>query len=243
MQRPKLRDSKHLKTKELYPLNEIPEDIVYKIGAYLIYLTGTGRKDITGNEWGDAFAYAINGSHLESPVGIADVTLKDMAWSMKTVKHSHIDSVKTLRLISGRCSPDYSYGITDPHKDIQQTGRAVLAIWNERINIAQDNYKQVRTNILVRSDDLKSYIIFEEENQRFRTNDYIWKEKENGNLIGLDIKTNKQKFTWQPHGSQFTIHTEIPANATRFEIKLSESMDCDKFLDTIGFDHSWIKIL
>ena len=118
-----------------------------------------------------------------------------------------------------------------------------MAIWNERINIAQDNYKQVRTNILVRSDDLKSYILFEEENQRFRTNDYIWKEKENGNIIGLDIKTNKQKFTWQPHGSQFTINTDIPVNATRFEIKLSESMYCDKFLDTIGFDHSWIKIL
>lgn len=31
----------------------------------------------------------------------------------------------SVKLISGRCSPDYSYGITDPHKDVQKTGEAV----------------------------------------------------------------------------------------------------------------------
>jgi len=38
-------------------------------------------------------------------------------------------------LISGRSSPDYSYGISDPHENVQKTGRAVLEIWNERVNI------------------------------------------------------------------------------------------------------------
>lgn len=86
-----------------------------------------------------------------------------------------------LGLISGRCSPDYSYGITDPHADIQQTGRAVLGIWNERINLAQDEYNPVRTSVLVRSNDLLSYTLFEEDNHRFRTSDYLWEANKNGN--------------------------------------------------------------
>ena len=91
---------------------------------------------------------------------------------MKTVKNANPFTCKNIRLISGRCSPDYSYGITDPHKDVQRTGEAVLGIWNERVNIAHDHYSQTRTAILVRSNDLLSYSLFEEETQRYRTTDY-----------------------------------------------------------------------
>ena len=87
---------------------------------------------------------------------------------MKTVKNSNPHRTEaTVRLISGRCSPDYSYGITDPHEDIEKTGRAVLNIWNERVNIAQDYYNPLRTSVLVRSNDLLSYTLFEEENHRY----------------------------------------------------------------------------
>ena len=47
-----------------------------------------------------------------------------------------------------------------------------MGIWNERVNIAQDNYKLLRSTVLVRSPDLLSYCLFEEESQRFRTGDY-----------------------------------------------------------------------
>ena len=89
-----------------------------------------GRKDITGEDWGDIFSKAIDGKHLNSPLGIADVVKGKTAWSMKTVKTAHPLTAKKVRLISGRCSPDYSYGIEDPHADIQKTGETVLAIWN-----------------------------------------------------------------------------------------------------------------
>lgn len=144
MEHPRLRDSKRLQTSEPYPMNELPEDLIVRIGGYLVHLLYIGRKDITGTDWGDAFADAVGGEHLDSPCGIADVVLDKMAWSMKTVKNARPFSMETVRLISGRCSPDYSYGITDPHEDIQRTGRAVLGIWNERINIAQDYYNPVR---------------------------------------------------------------------------------------------------
>ena len=78
--RPRLRDSKHLSTQTLYPLNVFPEELVNKIGGYLIYLIYIGRKDVSGKDWGDAFADAIGGVHLDSPVGIADVVLDKNCW-------------------------------------------------------------------------------------------------------------------------------------------------------------------
>lgn len=243
MKHPKLRDSKRLQTQEPYPMNEIPDDLIVKIGGSLVYLLYVGRKDINGGDWGDAFADAVCGCHLDSPVGIADVVLGKMAWSMKTVKNANPFNAKQVRLISGRCSPDYSYGITDPHKDIQETGRAVLGIWNERINIAQDNYNPVRTSILIRSNDMLSYCLFEEENHRFRTSDYVWEVNSNGNLVGKEIETGDTCFTWQPHGAQFTIHTKVPANAVKFTIKKPPLLTKESILDNLNFDESWVDII
>lgn len=242
MKHPKLRDRHKLVTSELYPLNEIPDEVIIKIAGYFAYLLYVGRKDISGDDWGDAFAKAIGGVHLESPVGIADVVRGKMAWSMKTVKNTNPMKVKNLRLISGRCSPDYSYGITDPHEDINKTGRAVLGIWNERINLALDNYNPVRTMVLVRSDDCLSYCLFEEEIHRFPSNEYRWEVNKNGNLIGTSKTTSKISFTWQPHGSQFTIHESVPINAVRFTIKKPPIISSDAILKSIGFDSSWVEI-
>ncbi|MBQ8568657.1 MAG: hypothetical protein IJ446_05510 [Oscillospiraceae bacterium] len=240
--RPKLRDSKRLTTQTLYPLNIFPTEIINKIGGYLVYLIYIGRKDVSGNDWGDVFADAIGGIHLDSPVGIADVVLEKNCWSVKTVKTRDPFSCTNVRLISGRCSPDYSYGITDPHKDVQKTGEAVLNIWNERINIATDHYSRVRTGILVRSYDLLSYRLFEEEIQRYRTTDYHWIVNNNGNLQGVDHK-GKVCFTWQPHGSQFTIHTEVPEESAKFTIKKPPTLQKNDVLKGIDFDESWITII
>lgn len=244
MKHPKLRDSKRLLTHEPYPINEIPDDIIKNIGKQLVYMLCVGHKDLTGDDWGNIFAEAIGGNHLQSPVGIADVVYEKMAWSMKTVKKDkpHNGSFQ-IRLISGRCSPDYSYGINDPHEDIQKTGRAVLNIWNERVNIAQDYYNPLRTSILIRSNDLLSYTLFEEENHRYVASEYRWEENPNGNLIGIDIETGLTCFTWQPHGSQFTIHTKVPQNAVKFRIKQPPKLDLETTLQQINYYDEWVEIL
>ncbi|MCD8265616.1 MAG: hypothetical protein LUC33_00535 [Prevotellaceae bacterium] len=185
----------------------------------------------------------IGGRHLDSPVGIADVTLGGVAWSMKTVKAVDPFTARSVRLISGRCSPDYSYGITDPHKDIERTGRAVLGIWNERVNIARDNYNVVRTAVLLRSADLLSYCLFEEETERFRTSDYTWRENRNGNLVGIQKETGQTRFTWQPHGSQLTIHTTVPEKAVRFSLRRPPVLGKEETLKAIDFNDSWVRIL
>ena len=244
MEHPKLRDSKRLLTREPYPINEIPEEVIRKIGRKFIYMLCVGHKDLTGDDWGNVFAEAIGGEHLQSPVGIADVVFDKMAWSMKTVKtpNPHRNEA-SIRLISGRCSPDYSYGISDPHKDIEATGRAVLNIWNERVNIAQDYYNPLRTSILVRSEDLLAYTLFEEENHRYVASNYRWEENANGNLIGINVETGETSFTWQPHGSQFTIHTRVPQNAVKFKIKCPPKLDLEKTLRQINYSDDWVEIL
>lgn len=242
MRHPKLRDRKKLHQTEPYPLNEIPDDVIYKIGGYFVYLHYSGRSDISGNEWGDAFADSIGGQHLASPLGIADVRLGRMAWSMKTVKSTDPFAIKTTRIISGRCSPDYSFGISDPHEDVAKTGRAVLEIWNERVNIATEEYSPVRNCILVRSDDLTKFCIFEEDCHRFRTADYDWEANKNGNLIGKEKTSGETRFTWQPHGSQFTIHTPVPPDAIRFSLRHPMALSKDEVLSSIGFDKGWVDI-
>lgn len=243
MDYPRLKDNRHLKAFEPYALNQLPDNLIIRIGGYFTYLLYTGRRDFSGADWGDAFADAIGGIHLDSPVGIADVVLGKMAWSMKTVKNPNPFKAKSIRLISGRCSPDYSYGIANPHEDIQKTGRAVLGIWNKRINIAQDNYNPVRTAVLVRSSDLLSFTLFEEDNHRFRTSDYEWSVNSNGNLIGTESETGKTMFTWQPHGSQFTIHSIIPEDAVEFTIHKPPLLTKDDILEKLRFDESWVKII
>lgn len=243
MKHPRLRDWKRLQTNEPYPINQLPDDLLVKIGGYMIHLLCVGRKDISGSDWGDVFADSIGGKHLDSPVGIADVVLGKMAWSMKTVKKASPFTVRRVSLISGRCSPDYSYGITDPHEDIQRTGTAVLGIWNERINIAQDNYTPLRTSVLIRSNDLLSYCIYEEENHRYGTNEYKWEVNPNGNLIGKSLETGETCFTWQPHGSQFTIHSRVPSNAVKFKIKQPPMISKEDILKAINFDSSWVDII
>jgi hypothetical protein len=209
----------------------------------MTYNFTVGKSDIDGEDWGDIFAKAINGGHLNSPVGIADVLYEGMAWSVKSVKTEKPLITKKIRVISGRCSPDYSYGISDPHEDIQKTGSAVLGIWNERINIAKEKYEPLRTSILVRNFNTLEFLLFEKEAERFIVKDYIWKENRNGNLEGYDVLSNKHIFTWQPHGSQFTILYDIPVSAKRFKIRRPPVLDFEKTMENIGFDQSWITIL
>jgi len=179
--------------------------VIYEISRWLIYNFAIGKADISGEDWGDIFAKAIDGGHLSSPVGLADVVIDGQAWSVKSVKHDKPHECTSLRVISGRSSPDYSYGIENPHNDIQETGNAVIGIWNGRVNIALEKFDFLRTAILVRNANKLEFALFEEDTHRFNANEYRWEVNSRGNFEGFDRTSNLHKFTWQPHGAQFTI--------------------------------------
>ena len=69
-----------------YPLGQIPDSVILSIASNIVYSSAVGRKDISGDDWGDIFAAAVNGAHLKSPLGVVDIALGNTAWSAKTVK-------------------------------------------------------------------------------------------------------------------------------------------------------------
>ena len=238
---PRLRDSSRLITHELWPIGQIPESVIIRISQYIAYLIASGRDDLTGDEWGDGFAYAIAGNHLASPLGIADVVYSNQAWSCKTVKERNPWTKQNVRLISGRNNIKFSYGITDASADIQDTGEKVLEIWNQRVQIAQDHFNPVRTVVLIRNYDMDEFTIFEEQCIQYPSNQYQWEENRNGNFIGK--LAERTCFTWQPDGSQFTIHTKVPDNAIKFRVRRPNPIPIDSMLQTIKFEDNWVEII
>lgn len=240
MQRPKLRDNQGKSPFELYPLGQIPDEVIYNIAKWMTYHFAVGKSDITGDDWGDIFAKAIGGGHLDKPLGLADVIYEGMAWSAKSVKITKPFSAKNIRLISGRNSPDFSYGVTDPHEDIQHTGTMVLSIWNERVNIAKERYEPLRTSVLVRNFNALEFTLFEHDTVRYNTLDYEWRESKDGTFWGYEKATGKHRFTWQPSGAQFTILCEVPPSAIKFKVKRPGIFDFEETMSHIGFDDSWV---
>ena len=198
---------------------------------------------MSGDDWGDIFAAAVNGVHFRSPVGIADVALGNTAWSVKTVSPGNPAAQDTVRLISGRNSPTYSYGNDDPLADIQETGKQVLQIWNARVEEATQRYPHLRTVVLIRNTAALEFTVFELPTVPFDPGDYIWQLNKRNNLEGLARQGNVHAFTWQPHGSQFTIIRAVSGSARSFSIRQPGVMDAAQILASLGYDDSWVTFL
>ena len=198
---------------------------------------------LEGDEWEQIFANCIGAQWKPSNVGLDDVILDNCCWSAKTVKsQSHnIGEQSTVRLISGRNSPTYSFGVDRiTEADPNEIGRMVLDIWNERVSGIRQFFKFARTVVLVKGLDYSEYLIFETDTIRYDSELYYFKWNKRGNLEGYSKDQHEHKFTWQPHGSQFTIVEEIPKDRYHLKVRIPEKLDKAQVLQTLGFDRSWI---
>ncbi len=195
---------------------------------------------MSGDEWGDVFAMSVNGVHLNSPLGIADIALGSTAWSAKTVKSNNPRRADRVRLISGRNSPVFSFGNDDPLADLQETGNQVLQIWNARVEEATQEYPQLRTVVLMRDMERFQFKIFEQQTVAFDPAEYIWTLNRRNNLEGCNVHDGFHTFTWQPHGSQFTIIRQVAASARSFQIKKPNALDPVDVLNSLGYSDSWV---
>jgi hypothetical protein len=243
MRRPRLRDNRGKGPFELYPLGQIPDEVIGNIGKWMACLFSTGRNDIGGGDWGDVFAKSIGGEHLGKPLGLADVVHGEMAWSVKSVKSGNPHKESRVRLISGRNSPAYSNDMENPYEDVQETGNAVISIWTERVNVAKSKYEPLRTSVLIRNFNRLEFTLFEHETTRFDPKDYVWSENKRGNFEGHAIKDGRHVFTWQPSGSHFTILSDVPLSARKFKVKRPPMLDLEKLMSSFSFDESWVTIL
>ena len=181
-----------------------------------------------------------------SNVGLDDVVLDNCCWGAKTVmgKGDLIGDQKTVRLISGRNSPTYSFGVDKiTGAPPQEIGKLVLDIWNERVSAVRQIYKFVRTVVLVKSKDYKEYLVFEFDTVRYDAELYRFSWNARGNLEGRELESGKHRFTWQPHGSQFTIMEDIPDNRIHLRLKQPKPLDKSMVLRMLEYDRSWYRLL
>lgn len=188
------------------------------------------------------FSDSISGQSFGKPVGIADVAWNGCCWSVKTVKQKLPHSVRKIRLISGRNSPVYSSGINNPFHDIAATGESVLSIYNKRIETAGWDHDDKRLLVLIRNMQANEYTMFERPIVQLVPNNYQWRENSKRNLEGYEGE--KHMFTWQPHGSQFTIIETVPAGAVRFRIKKAPlTLELRHVLNLVRYKADWVKII
>ena len=228
-----------------YPLGQFPSGFAMELGKELIYLLATRNPPtLEGSDWEQIFARCVGAQWAPSNVGLDDVQLHQMAWSAKTVKNKNPFKVKRIRLVSGRNSPDYSFDIENVHtEDPNLLGEMILGIWNARITEVRKRFATTRTVVLIKGEDLSTVSVFEEEALKFLPEDYEWDWNERGNLEGYLKGTDSKKFTWQPHGSQFTVTTNVPANRMKIRIRRPPVFDRDEVLTQLKFDPSWVEIV
>ncbi len=240
---PKLRSVE--KYKPPYKLNDFPTSFGESLGKELIYLLSTrGQPRLEGSDWEEIFAKLIGAEWKPSNVGLDDVVLQQTAWGAKTVKNAKPLTTKKVRLISGRNSPVFSFGDKVVTKrEPKELGDKILTIWNERVSAVRAKFQTLRTVVLIKSDDLLEVAAFEFETVRYDLEKFWWQWNEKNNLEGYDATTKEHRFTWQPHGSQFTIVEDVPAGRLGVKIRKPPIIDKTSVLSSISFDPSWIEVI
>lgn len=240
---PKLRTVE--KYKAPYPLNKFPKDFAVNLGREIVYLLASrGTPRLEGSDWEEIFARIVGAQWKPSNVGLDDIVLGQTAWGAKTVKNRRPSTVSKVRLITGRNSPVYSYGDREISEcDPSDLGGKVLTIWNERVAAIQKLYRHVRTVALIKSDDLLELAAFELETVLHPVEQHRWQWNERRNLEGFKKSNGEHVFTWQPHGSQFTMIESVPESRLAIRIKKPPVLDREAVLASIKFDESWIEVI
>lgn len=227
-----------------YSRNVFPKTLPVDLLHEVIYRLATREvPEIEKDDWAEIFARLISGRRNPSNVGLDDVVLEQSAWSAKTVKNDNPSEAKRVRLISGRNSPVYSFGdkqITEVDPNV--LGEKILSIWNERVAAVKKNYLHMRTVVLLKSDDLLELALFEFDTEIYPAESFHWAWNQRGNLEGMD-KRDMHRFTWQPHGSQFTIVEDVPDDRLAIRIKAPALMSREQVTSALGFNNSWVEIL
>lgn len=231
------------KVKPPYPLNQFPTDFGQRLGKEIVYLLATkSTPSLEGSEWEQIFASCIGAEWKPSNVGLDDVIWNVCAWGAKTVKSPHPHKTEKIRLISGRNSLSYSFDQKDLAADPQSMGNDVLNIWNTRVESVRAKFSHLRTVVLIKSDDLTELAVFETETILYPPNNFIWQRNQRDNLEAYEKGSNFHRFTWQPHGSQFTIIESVPKECLLIKVKSPQKLDKDEVLKALNFDNKWVTV-
>ena len=130
----------------------------------------------------------------------------------------------------------------DLDADAQILGNDVLKIWNARVEAVRAKFSHLRTVVLIKSNDLTELVVFETETIMYSINNFVWSRNRRGNLEAREKKSGTHRFTWQPHGSQFTIIETVPSESLLIKVKAPPQLDKSEVLKALKFDDTWITI-
>ena len=193
---------------------------------------------ISEHEWASVFARCI-GADWSSSECRWSVTRKDgIAWCAKIITNCLPHKVKHVVLEFN------GFDVGNVHtEEPNQLGEMILGVWNARIAEVRKQFATTRTVVLIKGDDLSTVSVFEEEALRFLSEEYEWDWNQKDDLEGYVKETGVKRFTWQPHGSRFSITTNVPDNCLKIRICRPPLLDRDEVLTQLKFDPSWIEIV
>lgn len=217
----------------------LTRDVAYRLSReFVALLFDKLGAEISSGEWAAIFARSIGAVCLDSPAIWNVARENEIAWCARAMKIWFPHQVRHVELtFSG-------FDIENVHtEDPAKLGKMILGIWNARITDVRKKFATTRTVVLIKGEDLSTVSVFEEEALKFLPEEYEWDWNESGNLEGYVKGTNDKKFTWQPHGSQFTVTTTVPKNRLKLRIRRPPLLDRDGVLAQLKFDPSWIEIV
>ncbi len=116
-----------------------------------------------------------------------------------------------------------------------------MEVYNSLINEALKQHNDVQLLVFVHNLFLQEFTVYERALVPIPVNNIQWTKNKNHNLEGREGE--RHTFTWQPHGSQFTILENLPHGATKFGIsKHPQQLKNQDVLNAVGFGPDWIEM-
>jgi hypothetical protein len=106
-----------------------------------------------------------------------------------------------------------------------------------------EKFPTLRAVVLLKADDLTEVSVLESETILYLEHAFSCQWNDRDNLEGLLKETNRHTFTWQPHGSQFTIIEQIPDERLKLRIRKPPILKREQILDALKVDDTWIEIV
>lgn len=170
---------------------------------------------LVGNTFRDIFAEAINGRREPVDNYVGDVSLGRTCWSAKAVHSRNPHRAKSVKLNSCLSTPFHVSGISLPFEGAQETGDAVLSIWNERVDEINESHPDSRFIVLIGNMGKFEFTIFEEELTKYSPEDFTWTINPDKDYEGRKKSGGRHVFTWLPQESEIIMIRRVPSSAHR----------------------------
>ena len=205
-----------------------------ELGKDLTFLLATrGRLEIDNEEWARMLERATRAESSDRAIQRRARCFR--VWH--TFEIHHVSLTNTLHL-----PMDFDKAVSECAADPSKLGAMILGAWNKSLSIIC-GFDEERFSVLFAGMDSPCAVFFEVPIIPFEFSEYDWDWNEDDGLDGYVKGTGVQRFTWQPHGSQFTITTAIPDNRLKLRIRQPPRLDREEVLTQLKFDPSWVEIV